>query len=79
MRIIVAIMVPWLAFFSMQRNAAGFLCLFLQLTIIAWPVAIIWSLITFSQHKQGNRKETIEKQLRDQRAKQIQESWFVRR
>lgn len=51
MRIFLAIFLPWLQFFTIGRPFAGLICLFLQLTIVGWLPAAIWSAYALSQYK----------------------------
>ncbi len=51
MRIFLAIVLPWLQFFTIGRPFAGIICLFLQITIIGWVPAAIWSAYALSQYK----------------------------
>ena len=51
MRLILAILLPWLQFFTIGRPIAGIICLLLQLTIIGWLPAAIWSVNALSQYK----------------------------
>jgi uncharacterized membrane protein YqaE (UPF0057 family) len=51
MRLILAILVPWLQFFTIGRPFAGLFCLVLQLTLIGWIPAAIWSAYALSQYK----------------------------
>ena len=51
MRLILAILVPWLQFFTIGRPFAGIACLILQVTIIGWIPAAIWSAYALSQYK----------------------------
>jgi uncharacterized membrane protein YqaE (UPF0057 family) len=51
MRILLAILLPWLQFFTIGRPFSGILCLILQLTIIGWIPAAIWSAYALSQYK----------------------------
>ena len=51
MRLILAIVVPWLQFFTIGRPIAGIICLILQITIIGWIPAAIWSVYALSQYK----------------------------
>lgn len=51
MRLILAILLPWLQFFTIGRPIAGIVCLVLQLTIIGWLPAAIWSVYALSQYK----------------------------
>jgi len=51
MRLILAIVLPWLQFFTIGRPLAGIVCLVLQLTLIGWIPAAIWSVYALSQFK----------------------------
>ncbi|MEK6422492.1 MAG: YqaE/Pmp3 family membrane protein [Burkholderia gladioli] len=51
MRLILAILLPWLQFFTIGRPLAGIICLLLQITIIGWLPAAIWSVYALSQYK----------------------------
>jgi uncharacterized membrane protein YqaE (UPF0057 family) len=50
MRLILAILVPWLNFFTIGKPIAGLICLILQLTLIGWLPAAIWSVYSLSQY-----------------------------
>jgi uncharacterized membrane protein YqaE (UPF0057 family) len=51
MRLILALLLPWLQFFTIGRPFVGLFCLFLQITIIGWIPAAIWSVYALSQYK----------------------------
>lgn len=51
MRLLLAIFLPWLQFFTIGRPFAGIICLALQLTLIGWLPASIWSVYALSQFK----------------------------
>lgn len=51
MRLLIALVLPWLAFFTIGRPFAGVICLILQLTIIGWLPAAIWAVYSLSQYK----------------------------
>lgn len=51
MRLLIALILPWLAFFTIGRPFAGIICLLLQLTIIGWVPAAIWAVYALSQYK----------------------------
>ena len=51
MRLLLAIFLPWLQFFTIGRPIAGVICLILQISLIGWPVAAIWSVYALSQYK----------------------------
>lgn len=51
MRLIIALVFPWLLFFTIRRPLAGIICLALQITIIGWLPAAIWAVYALSQYK----------------------------
>jgi hypothetical protein len=51
MRLLLALFLPWLQFFTIGKPFSGLLCLVLQITVIGWPVAAIWSTYSLSQYK----------------------------
>ncbi|GAA07662.1 hypothetical protein ATPR_0666 [Acetobacter tropicalis NBRC 101654] len=51
MRLLLALLLPWLQFFTIGRPFAGLICLVLQVTIIGWIPAAIWSVYALSQYK----------------------------
>lgn len=51
MRLLLAIILPWLQFFTIGRPIAGIVCLILQITLIGWIPAAIWSVYALSQYK----------------------------
>jgi len=51
MRLLLALIFPWLQFFTIGRPLSGVICLILQVTVIGWPVAAIWSVYALSQYK----------------------------
>ena len=50
MRLLIAILLPWLTFFTINRPVAGIVCLVLQITVISWIPAAIWAAYTVSQY-----------------------------
>ncbi|POR54610.1 proteolipid membrane potential modulator [Paraburkholderia eburnea] len=55
MRLLIALIVPWLLFFTIGRPIAGIICLVLQITLIGWIPAAIWAVYSLSQY-QTDRK-----------------------
>ena len=51
MRLLLAIFLPFLAFFTIGRPLAGIVCLILQITLIGWLPAAIWAVYSLSQYK----------------------------
>jgi len=50
MRLILAIFLPFLSFFTIGRPVAGIVCLILQITLIGWLPAAIWAVYALSQY-----------------------------
>ncbi len=50
MRLIIAILLPWLLFFTIGRPLAGIICLILQITVIGWIPAAIWATYSLGQY-----------------------------
>jgi uncharacterized membrane protein YqaE (UPF0057 family) len=50
MRLIIAIFLPFLLFFTIGRPLAGLICLILQITLIGWIPAAIWAVYALSQY-----------------------------
>ena len=63
MRLIIALLFPWLTFFTIGRPFAGIICLILQITLIGWIPATLWAVYALSQYKTDKK---IEKALNQQ-------------
>ncbi|HIE4190349.1 TPA: YqaE/Pmp3 family membrane protein [Stenotrophomonas maltophilia] len=50
MRLLIALILPWLSFFTIGRPFAGIVCLILQITLIGWLPAAIWAAYAVSQY-----------------------------
>ena len=57
MRLLLAIFLPFLAFFTIGRPFAGVICLILQFTLIGWLPAAIWAVYSLSQYKTDKKIE----------------------
>ena len=57
MRLLVALLLPWLLFFTIGRPLAGIVCLILQITLIGWVPAAIWAAYALSQFKTDEKIE----------------------
>jgi uncharacterized membrane protein YqaE (UPF0057 family) len=62
MRLIIALCLPWLTFFTIERPIAGIICLILQLTLIGWLPATIWAVYALSQYHTDKKIEEALKQ-----------------
>ena len=50
-RILLALFVPWLTFFTLGRPIAGIICLLLQITVLGWIPATIWALLAVDDRR----------------------------
>jgi uncharacterized membrane protein YqaE (UPF0057 family) len=57
MRLIIAILLPWVLFFTIGRAGAGIICIILQLTLVGWLPAAIWAVYSLSQHNTDKKIE----------------------
>ena len=57
MRLLIALLLPWLTFFTIGRPISGVVCLILQLTLIGWIPAAIWAVYALSQFKTDQKIE----------------------
>ena len=51
MRLLFAILIPPLVFFTIRRPLQGIFCALLWITVIGWPVAAIWAVYALSQYR----------------------------
>ena len=58
MRLIIAIFLPFVVFFTIKRPIQGIACLILQLTIIGWIPAVIWAVYSLGQFKTDKKLES---------------------
>lgn len=57
MRLLLAIFLPPVVFFTIGRPFAGIFCLILQITLIGWIPAALWAVYALSQYKTDRRIE----------------------
>jgi len=60
MRLIIAILLPFLLFFTVGKPIQGILCLILQCTLIGWIPAAIWAVYTLSQYNTDKKLEDLQ-------------------
>lgn len=60
MRLLMAIFLPPLVFFTINRPFQGLFCAILWLTIIGWPVAAIWAVYSLSQYRNDELRREME-------------------
>lgn len=51
MRILLAILLPWVLFFTIGRPISGIVCLLLQITLIGWIPAALWAVFALNAYK----------------------------
>lgn len=57
MRLLLAIILPFMVFFTIGRPVAGVICLILQLTLIGWLPAALWAVYALGQYKTDRKIE----------------------
>lgn len=58
MRLLIALILPWLTFFTIGRPMSGVICLILQITLIGWIPAAIWAVYAVSQYYTDKKIES---------------------
>lgn len=64
MRYFIAVVLPWLSFFTIGKPISGIICLILQITLIGWPVAAIWALFSVQNFFADRRNAELLDELR---------------
>ena len=57
MRLLLAIFLPFMVFFTIGRPIAGIVCLILQITLTGWIPAALWAVYALSQYKTDRKIE----------------------
>lgn len=57
MRLLLAIFLPFLVFFTIGRPFSGIICLILQVTLIGWLPAALWAVYALNQYKTDKKIE----------------------
>lgn len=60
MRLLMAILIPPLVFFTISRPFQGIFCALMWLTFIGWPVAAIWAVYALSQYRNEELRHEME-------------------
>jgi uncharacterized membrane protein YqaE (UPF0057 family) len=50
-KLFLAIFLPFVLFFTIDRPVAGIVCLLLQITVLGWIPAALWALYSLSQYE----------------------------
>ncbi|MCW9709921.1 YqaE/Pmp3 family membrane protein [Avibacterium sp. 21-586] len=52
-RIIIALLLPWLTFFTIGRPFSGIICLILQITLFGWLPAAVWAVYALTKYNES--------------------------
>lgn len=63
---LIAILLPFLSFLVRGKILTGIICLILQITLIGWIPAAIWSVISLQNARADQRNERLIKALKAQ-------------
>lgn len=61
MRLILAIFLPFIVFFTIGKPIQGIFCLLLQITLIGWIPAAIWAVYALSSWKTDKKLEKLQR------------------
>jgi len=61
MRLILAIFLPFLTFFTIGKPISGVICLILQMTVIGWIPAALWAVYSLSQYNTDKKLRELSK------------------
>ncbi len=64
---LIALIFPWLTFFTMGKIFQGVLCLILQITLIGWLPATIWAMFAVSNYNADKRTDRVIRAIREGR------------
>ena len=64
MRYLLALFLPWLAFFTIGMVGSGIICLILQLTVIGWLPATIWAFFAINNFYAAQRNNEMMREIR---------------
>ncbi|MFN8638464.1 MAG: YqaE/Pmp3 family membrane protein [Dehalococcoidia bacterium] len=65
MKILIAIVVPWLSFFLVGKPFQGVLALILQLTVLGWVPAAIWAVFVVNNAQADRRNRELIEAMRE--------------
>ncbi len=66
MRLVLAIFLPFLVFFTIGRPLAGIVCIILQFTLIGWLPAAIWAVYALNNFHADKKIEKMKSELSGQ-------------
>jgi uncharacterized membrane protein YqaE (UPF0057 family) len=74
-RLVLAIVLPWVSFFTIGRPLAELVCLLLQITLIGWLPASLWAVYALSQFKTDQKIAKLMRQMKPmEQAKQTKQT-----
>ncbi len=62
MRLLLALVLPWLQLFTIGRPFAAIICLILQITVIGWIPAAIWSVYALGQYNTDKKFDALRRE-----------------
>ena len=64
MRYLLALFLPWLAFFTIGMVGSGVICLILQITLIGWLPATSWAFFAINNYYAEQRSRELLREVR---------------
>ncbi len=57
MRFLIALLLPFVLFFTIGRPFSGILCLILQITVVGWLPAALWAIYALTRYDNDRKLE----------------------
>ena len=64
MRFLLALFLPFVVFFTINRPIQGIFCLILQLTLIGWLPATIWAFFSLSAYNTDKKVDAVRAEMK---------------
>ncbi len=61
-RLLLVLLLPWLQFFTIGRPIAGIICLILQITLVGWIPAAIWSVYALGHYNTDKKIDALRRE-----------------
>lgn len=65
MRLVLAIFLPCLVFFTIGRPLSGILCIILQVTVLGWIPASLWAIYALNNYQTDKKIREMKREFGD--------------
>lgn len=67
MRYLIAILLPFVSFFTIGKPFSAIFCLILQVLLIGWPIAAIWAVLSVNKFYADRRNADLIREINARR------------